>query len=148
MREKARMLMVISVLCVMCAMNVTACGVASSAAGRSGGPALHVTLVKPPTQTLLDKEVRDATAVQRLYDVALALPLVKPGVYHCPNDDGSVYHLTFSGVQGTVHTMDANAGGCPFIAFPQVNESHRMDQAFIALFTKTIGVSTLHPTNP
>jgi hypothetical protein len=148
MRQQARTLMVIGALCVMCAMNVTACGASSFVAGKSGGLTLHVTLVRPPAQTLLDKDVRDTTAVKRLYDAALALPLVKPGVYHCPNDDGSVYHLTFSGVLGTVRTMDANAGGCPFINFLQVNESHWMDQAFIAVFTKTIDVSSLHPTTP
>src|SRR5690242_2988658 len=103
MRRQARICVVLAVLCLVRAAGTTAaCGASSSAAGQAGGPALHVTLVKPPNQTLLDKEVDDATAVRRLYDAALALPLVTPGVYNCPNGDDSVYHLTFSGVQGAV----------------------------------------------
>lgn len=151
MRHHARMSVFLTMLCLLCALSATACGVSSSsAAGQSGAPALHVTLVGPPPAhtLLLDKDVRDATAVRRLYDAALALPPPKPGIYHCPAWDGSIYHLALSGIQGQVRTMEFNAGNCPVIHLVETDKRGWMDQAFLDLFKQTIGVSHLYPSVP
>lgn len=151
MLHQAKTRVLLLTLCLVCALSATACGVSSSAAaGQPAGPALHVTFLgRPPTHhILLDKDVRDASAVQHLYDAALALLPPKPGIYNCPSDDGTMYHLVFSGVQGQVHTMDLKAAGCPTIQLLETNDTRWMDQAFLTLFEKTIGVSQLDPTAP
>ncbi len=151
MRTCVRINAALIVLCIACLFSTTACGVSSSlAAGQPAEPALHVTLVAtlPSHQTLFEKDVRDAAAVQRLYDAALALPPPKPGIYNCPMDNGKRYHLTFSDIRGQVRTMDVNVGGCPTIHLLETDKWGWMDQAFIMLFEKTIGVSQLDPTAP
>lgn len=151
MRLHAKMSLTLTMLCLVCVLGATACGVSSSAAaGQSGGPTLHVTLLGPPPahHTMLDKNVRDTAAVQRIYDTALALPPPKPGIYNCPFWDGSVYHLAFSGIQGQVRTMEFDAGSCPVIHLLETDKRGWMDQAFLQLFKQAIGVSHLYPSAP
>jgi hypothetical protein len=91
--------------------------------------------------------IRDTTAVQRLYDAALTLPLEPPRPHSCPEDAGQyTYHLAFAGVQGPVRTMDADS--CYAIEFVETHAAHRMDTAFYSLFTKTIGVTKYDPNEP
>jgi hypothetical protein len=45
-----------------------------------------------------------------------------------------------------VRNMDA--GGCRYIDFVETHESHQMDDAFVSLFTKTIGVTKYDPNAP
>jgi hypothetical protein len=136
----------VCLLCALCGVCLCSCGVTTTV-GTSGqdAPVLHVTFVKPP-RVVLDTYIRDAQAVTRLYRAALALPRAPTGVYNCPMDDGSVYHLTFAGDQMTVRHMDVHASGCRFVTFTDQSVSHLSDDAFIALFTKTVGVSSLDPS--
>lgn len=141
---------VLTMLCMLCAVGFAACG-SATAASQNGQdePALRVTFTKPGAIAPFATTVHDAQAVTRLYRAALALPPVKDGaVYNCPVDDGGVYHLIFSGGQMKVHHMDLNASGCPFIMLIEENKTHAMGDAFISLFTKTVGLPSLDPTFP
>jgi hypothetical protein len=139
-------------LFLLCAFGAAACGAPTSqGASQPAGPTVHVTLVRFPfqqrSQTVLDTVIRDTTAVQRLYDAALALPLEPPGAHSCPEDAYQyTYHLAFAGIQGPVRTLDA--GSCYTIEFVETHAAHRMDAAFYSLFTKTIGVTKYDPNEP
>jgi hypothetical protein len=152
MRERAKLGTVLTALCLLCAFGAAACGVPTSqGAGQPAGPTVHVTLVMFPfqqrSQTVLDTVIRDTTAVQRLYDAALALPLMLPRLHSCPGDAGQyIYHLVFAGVQGPVRHMDT--GSCLDIEFVEAHAAHQMDTAFYSLFTKTTGVTKYDPNEP
>jgi hypothetical protein len=149
MRDRAKPGTVLTALCLLCVFGAAACGAPTSqGASQPAGPTVHVTLVRFPfrqrSQTVLDTVIRDTTAVQRLYDAALALPLVPPRPHGCPADAYQyTYHLAFAGVQGPVRTMDA--GSCYAIEFVETHAAHRMDAAIYSLFTKTIGVTKYGP---
>jgi hypothetical protein len=88
--------------------------------------------------------VRDWATVQRLYTAALQLPDAPSGVYSCPADNGVVYHLTFIGGTVTERHMDLDAAGCRFLVIG--DRAHMTDDAFIALFMGTVGISVLDPS--
>lgn len=133
---------------LLCAMSIAVVGCGASPSGGSSASAaltLHVTLTNSP----LDRYVSDSAAAQRLYTAAMALHLVPPGeIFHCPADDGRVYHLSFLGGTVAQRQMTANASGCPFLFVGQENRARYMDAAFIALFTHTLGVPSLDPYFP
>lgn len=148
MPAPTRVRSMLTIACILIAMSFSACGAAASAAQNGqDGAALHVTFTKLPF-TLFSADVHNDQAVTRLYRAALALPRAPEGVYHCPADDGGVYHLNFSGGATTIHHMDVKASGCRFITFVDVNETHLMDDTFVALFTKTVGLPSLDPWFP
>ena len=54
----------------------------------------------------------DATAAESVYDATLALPVFPDGTFSCPADFGILYHLVFSGSDGTIMIADVNPTGC------------------------------------
>src|SRR5436305_13380984 len=90
----------------------------------------------------LDRTVRDAAAVQRLYAVALALP--RQHVHPCPNDFGLIYHLTFLKGASQLQQMDVQPLGCHWVFLGQA-DSRQADQAFFTLLAHTIGLPSLIP---
>jgi hypothetical protein len=151
MSTRVKAAMSLFILCIAC-MASAACGSSAPASGgASNALRLHVTLTKSGVAgSTLDADVRDSAAAERLYNAALALPAVPPNrLMSCPADDGARYHLTFSGGSATVHEMVVNASGCRFIALGvPMSETHLMNDAFVSLFTQTLGVSSLDPLFP
>ena len=90
----------------------------------------------------LDRTVREAAAVQRLYAGALALP--RQHVHPCPNDFGLVYHLTFLKGTSQLQQMDVLPLGCHWVFLNQT-DSRQADQAFLTLLAHTIGLPSLIP---
>jgi hypothetical protein len=91
-----------------------------------------------------DRTVRDVAAVQRLYTAAYALPPAAPGVVHCPNDLGVVYHLYFLHDTTLIQEMDLDATGCQFLHISKT-DVRNTDPAFRTLVARTIGVGSLLP---
>lgn len=124
------------------------CGSASTGSGASHQPtALHVTRTSnlAMVQSVpFDRTIQDSATVQQLYDAALALPVAN-GVYNCPIDRGVAYHLQF--LQGTapLQQMDLDATGCRFLHITGQADARVTNDAFIALFTTTVGVKSLFP---
>ena len=146
--KAAMSLFILGIACLASA----ACGSSAPASGEAANALrLHVTLTKSGVAgSALATDVRDGAAAQQLYDAALALPAVSPNtLMNCPADDGARYHLTFSGGSATVHEMVVNASGCRFIVLgaPE-SETHLMTDAFVSVFTQTLGVSSLDPLFP
>jgi hypothetical protein len=92
-----------------------------------------------------ERTVNDTTAVQRLYDAALALPTPQPGVYNCLNDIGLVYHLSFHGDRFTFLHMDLEATGCGWLHLNQT-EVRQTTDSFLSLVVQTIGIPCLIPS--
>lgn len=127
-------------------LGLSACG-ASTAPGQNTAE-LKVTFAGHRATPTVVADLHDAQAIRQLYTAALALPPPHGTVFSCPADDGSVYHLTFSGSGMTVDSMDVKASGCPFLTLTETNDLRWMDSTFIALFTSTIGVPTRDPSFP
>lgn len=140
-----------AVLLILCLVSgvVAACGVSASAQGDTAGSlALHVIRTKPGVASpTLDTSIRDSVAVERLYTAALKLPLAH-WIYNCAADDGVMYHLTFVGGTVAQRQMDLDASGCRFLSIGPAHEAHVTDDVFIALFTHTLGISSLDPDLP
>lgn len=92
----------------------------------------------------LDRTVRDATAVQRLYAAAYKLPAPPSGRINCPLDIGLVYQLDFLHDKTSLQKMTLQATGCQFL-FLDKHDVRASDYAFQLLFSKTIGVPSLVP---
>jgi hypothetical protein len=81
----------------------------------------------------------DAVAVQHLEKYIRSLPPAPPGLVACPADDGTVYRLTFFH-HGTVALRAAvDDTGCRWLRLG-VGDVRRTDDAFWALFARTLGV--------
>lgn len=95
----------------------------------------------------LNRTVRDAAAVQRLYTDALALPNARKYGYPlpCTNDWGLVYHLTFLEGTSQRQQMDVQPLGCHWVYLSQT-DVRRADQSFLTLLTNPIGLTSLIPT--
>lgn len=109
---------------------------------------LHVTRTSgvPINLPPLDRTVRDAAAVQRLYSAAYKLPTIPANaVFNCPMSRGIVYHLQFMRGTTPLQAMDLQADGCPFL---QIGKSVRQTTpTFISLLAKTLGIPSLIPAN-
>lgn len=92
-----------------------------------------------------ERTVTNTTAVQQLYAAALLLSSPQPGVYHCPNDIGLVYHLSFSGDRFTIKHMDLDATGCGWLYLNQT-EARMTTDSFRSLVVQTIGIPCLLPS--
>lgn len=87
--------------------------------------------------------VTSALAVERLYDAALALPQ-NVGVRYCPIDFGLTYGLAFTGEPAATSQMTLQAQGCELLTV-RAGDVRRTDDAFIALFLKTVNLAALTP---
>lgn len=87
--------------------------------------------------------ITDKQAVQKLYQAAYQLPQVSGGTRNCLDDDGIVYHLTFSQDATTNDSMDVEASGCLVLTTSQgpLQENY----AFLSLVEQTIHISPLVP---
>ena len=103
------------------------------------------------TIPLFEKRITDATAVQRLYTTALALPEFRSfGTYSCGNDTGEIYQLTFLNGTTKIKTMELQVSGCQLLIidtgkiFPsQDTRQPRLAKIdFYALFSHTIGFAS------
>jgi len=127
---------------------LAACGTMNASQGSTSEPtALHVVRTSSNRYAMhlasFERTVTDATAVQQLYTAAYALPVAK-GIYHCPKDLGLVYHLTFLHGSTSIQQMDVQATYCQFLEIG--NKDGRVtDASFLALFTKTVGITSLYP---
>jgi len=92
----------------------------------------------------LDRNVRDATAVQRLYTAAHALPRPSQYPVPCTNDFGLVYHVTFLAGTSPLQQIDVQPLGCHWVYLSQT-DVRRADQSFLNLLAKTIGLPSLIP---
>lgn len=92
----------------------------------------------------LDRTVRDATAVQRLYVAALALPRPSQYPVPCPNDFGLVYHVTFLVGTNPLQQIDVQPLGCHWV-YMSPTDVRRADQSFLTLLAHTIGLPSLIP---
>ena len=93
-----------------------------------------------------ERTVTNTTAVQQLYAAALVLPSPQPGaIYHCPNDIGLVYHLSFNGDRFTIKHMDLDATGCGWLYLNQT-EARITTDSFRSLVVQTIGILYLLPS--
>jgi hypothetical protein len=103
-------------------------------------------LVGPHQQQVasLDRTVRDATAVQRFYTAAQALPHPSQYPLPCPNDLGLVYHLTFLAGTSQLQQIDVQPLGCHWVYLSQT-DVRQADQSFLNLLAKTIGLPSLIP---
>ena len=138
-----------SILALSLLLLLAACGtgdIGGTSGGTTTGPTtLHV--VRSDTIYLhfppFDHTVGTVGAVQRLYHAALALPKVT-GVYNCPADSGLEYYLNFLHGTSSIQQMDLAASGCQFLGIGK-NDSRVTNAAFLALFTKTVGIPSLYP---
>ena len=94
----------------------------------------------------LNREVKDAKAVQKLYNAINALPKTTIGIRYCPIDAGLIYHIHFSSGTTLIEQVDMDTGGCQWIRLSKQNV-RQPTQAFLLLFASTIGIprSTLDP---
>jgi hypothetical protein len=60
----------------------------------------------------------DASAVQELYQLVLALRPAPSGTYSCPEDLGHIYRLQFQAGEKPVLEARANTGGCREVQLP------------------------------
>lgn len=149
MAQRIKAAVALAMVCLLCGA-VMACGVSASAQGGAAhGLRLHVVRIKDgAARPSLDTYVNDGAAVQRLYSAALQLPVPPRGaIFHCPFDDGVVYHLTFIGGTVTARRMDLQASGCRFLEMGD-DQAHMTTDTFISLFTKTAGQPSLDPGFP
>jgi hypothetical protein len=146
MPKRAKMCIVSTMLCTLVVLGFSSCG-ASTPAGRNS-PELTVMFSKHAAPATLANDLRNAQAITRLYQAALALPPLRNGTLNCPADDGGIYHLTFLGDKFTVRHMDVKASGCSFLTLTDTGQVRWMDDAFISLFTATVGLQSLDPTYP
>lgn len=133
------------IVCLICGA-VTACGVTKSEGVAAQGLTLHVVRIAPgATRPSLDTYVDDGAAIQQIYTAALKLPMPRRGaIFNCPPDNGVEYHLTFVGGTVTEPHMDLDAAGCRFLVIGQ--QVHITDDAFVALFIRTVGIPVLDPS--
>ncbi len=91
----------------------------------------------------LQVTITNQQAVQKLYQAAYSLPDASNGKRTCPEDDGIIYHLSFSQDENTSDDMDIEASGCLILITSQglLQENYQ----FLALVMKTIGVNPLVP---
>ena len=143
-----------SILALSLLLLLAACGTGSS--GGTGSTSGGTTTTTGPTtlhvvrsNTLylhfppFDHTISTAVAVQKLFHAALALPKVA-GVYNCPVDTGLEYHLTFLHGTSSIQQMNLDASGCQFLGIGK-QDSRVTNAAFLALFTKTVGITSLYP---
>ena len=135
------------VVCSLVVCFLSSCGI-SSPTGAKGDSPLTIIFSKHASPATLVSDVRDAQAVERLYQAALALPTPSSTLFSCPADDSGVYHLTFKGTEFHVHHMDINSSGCRFLTITDTDDLRMTNDAFVSLFTKTAGLPTLDPTFP
>lgn len=91
---------------------------ASQVTQLSFAPAPGETLNPAPP---IDVVVTDVSKAQDAYSATLALPGFPPpvpGIYHCPNDWGFSYQLTFSFSDGSSLTATVDASGCEQVQIP------------------------------
>ncbi len=136
------------ILFILPLLLLVACGTVNAQQGTASGPtALHVVRSSSnpyakhvPT---FDRTLTDATAVQRLYTAALALPKVT-GAYSCPKDTGLAFHLTFLNSTTSIQQMDLEASGCQFLGIGK-EDMRVTNAAFLGLFEEVVGISALNP---
>jgi hypothetical protein len=87
----------------------------------------------------IDETITDASAVQRLYAAAQALPPIQQGaVYNCPAEIANlVYTLTFLRGTTVVRTVHLQATGCQFLSF-SATDIRVTNASFMTLFHRTI----------
>jgi len=88
---------------------------------------------------------------QNIYTMTLALPDLPGGVYHCPDDFGVVYNLTFFSGNATVVTASLDPNGCQGVKIsgsPQVRQI--LDKSYWTTLAQQLGVpeSTIYPYVP
>jgi hypothetical protein len=125
---------------------LVACGSINANVGTTSGPTvLHVTRTSsdPYGKHIgsFDRTVTDVAAVQRLYTAALALPKVT-GVYNCPIGPALEYHLSFLKGASSMQQINLQASGCQFLSVSKT-DSRVTNTAFLSLFMKTVGISSL-----
>lgn len=114
----------------------------------NGPTVLHVTRSDPSTTGSLgplDKTVKDAATVQRLYQSALALPKYATEAsisQNCLNDLGVIYHLDFLQGSGEVQRMNLDPGNCKILYFSQT-DLRQVDDAFLNLLKQALQVNSL-----
>lgn len=135
------------VVCSLAVCFLASCGI-SAPTGAQGDSPLEITFSKHGAPATLVSDVRDAQAVDRLYQAALALRTPPSALFSCPADDSGVYHLTFKGAEFHVHHMDIDSSGCRFLTITDTDDLRMTNDAFVSLFTKTAGLPTLDPTFP
>jgi hypothetical protein len=128
---------------------VSACGTRATSSSQSN---MVLTVTRTPlgssTPVTFDKTVTNASAVQRLYRAALALP--KAGGQSCPTTtEGYVrqdYHLAFQEGSSYLLPMTLRDWGCGnlFVGSDDVrgaNDVRRTDETFMDLFAQTMSVA-------
>jgi hypothetical protein len=108
---------------------------------------LQVTRVLPPATSLpsVNKTITDASEVQNLYHTALATPIIPKGaVISCPIGlTHYQHHLVFFHNKLIVSQMTLDDEGCILIRINSDPRVHIANTAFINLFLKMIGRSSL-----
>jgi len=110
---------------------------------------LQVTRVAPPATSSLppfDKTITNANEVQKLYNMALATPIVPKGaIINCPVATAHYqYRLLFFHNKLMVSRMTLDDDGCVFLSInsdPRIHNASNND--FINFFLKTIGRSSM-----
>ncbi len=94
-----------------------------------------------------DRTIKDAMAVQHLYEAAYALPVPTPGgTVNCPMDDGTVYNLDFLHGTTFLEKMILRATGCQTLQMGNNTSNVRYtNEAFRSLFIKTVEIPSLIP---
>lgn len=84
--------------------------------------------------------------MRKLYNAALALPVVPKGVYNCPADDGLQYTLSFSAKRKALQHMTLDATGCQFLSISGMEGARQAyNDQFRALVAQTLAIPTLIP---
>jgi hypothetical protein len=108
-------------------------------------PASHSAVQNNRTLPAFHRAVQDEQAVQQLYKAALDLPKFQ-GVANCPTSSYQrlEYDLTFSRQGNDGEKMVLDASGCTVLRLSQ-GDVKWVNQSFIDLFEKTVGISSLTP---
>jgi hypothetical protein len=134
---------------VLLTFAIAGCGSTALSANSSTKPtALYVARIHtiPSNYHDFNRTITDASAIQKMYHSALALPKVIPGkVMMCTVDAGVVYDLTFELPSSTNH-MELDASGCELLTISKT-DVRITNPAFMALVERVIGVPCLLVTN-
>lgn len=100
-----------------------------------------------PTDNLgpFDSTVTDASQVQKLYQMGLALPPFSSGQevnQACLNDMGVIYHLTFLRANQEAQRMNLDPGDCRLLSLSS-SDLRRVDDTFLNLFKQALHLDSL-----